>query len=69
MFYTLAVVSTSSSSYASHVYCRVMFSVDFVYYLHTHDVLDSGLSHTTVRFAVDMLMRVLAVIDGRLVAN
>lgn len=59
----------SSPPYANHVYCHVMFSVDFVYYLHTHDVLDSGLSHTTVRFAVDMLMRVLAVIDGRLVAN
>jgi hypothetical protein len=35
----------SSSPYASHVYCHVMFSVDFVYCLHTYDVFDSGPSH------------------------
>ena len=32
---------------------HVMISVDFVY-LHTHDVLDSDLSHATGRFAVDI---------------
>lgn len=68
MFYTLAVVSTSSSSYASHVYCRVMFSVDFVY-LHTHDILDPCLPMQRLGFLLTPLPMAMTVIGRRPVAN